>query len=149
MTPKSDTPKKLLGLDVGEVTIGIAISDALGITAQSLTTWKRQGWKADLRFLQQLIDEHGITEIVVGLPKRLDGSIGPEAKQILRFIERLRQTLHLPVHGWDERLTTLAAERALLEGNLRRDQRKKIIDKIAAQLILQGYLDRHRAEVSE
>lgn len=141
-------PKKLLGLDVGAVTIGVAISDNLGITAQGLMTYKRQGFKAELRFLQQLVTQYGITEIVVGLPKRLDGSLGPEAQRILRFIERLQKALSLPVHSWDERLTTLAAERVLLAGNLRRAQRKQVIDKVAAQLILQGYLDRQGVSAS-
>ncbi|RMF86038.1 MAG: Holliday junction resolvase RuvX [Nitrospinota bacterium] len=138
-------PAKLLGLDVGEATIGIAISDNLGITAQGLTTRKRRGLQADLRFLQQLVHEHNVAAIVVGLPRRLDGSLGPEAQRVLEFVSHLRQALSLPVYTWDERLTTRAAERILLEGNLRRAKRKQVIDKIAAQLILQGYLDRQRS----
>lgn len=135
---------RLMGLDVGEKTIGIAISDPLGITAQGLETLKRYSKKADLARLRDLVDEYGVEKIIVGLPLNMDGTIGPAASKIEQFSIELGKKLGVPVQTWDERLSTAAAERALLQADLSRGKRKKIIDKLAAVLILESYLRRQQ-----
>ena len=132
---------RILGLDLGDKTIGVAVSDALGYTAQGLKVIKRQNLANDLKELNKIIADYQIGKIVVGLPRNMDGSIGPQAKKVYRFIELLGAEFGLPIISVDERLTTKAAEAILLEGNLRRAKRKRVIDKIAASIILQGYLD--------
>lgn len=132
---------RLLGLDVGDRTIGVAISDELGWTAQGLTIIRRTDEESDIQQLIQLVQEYDIQEIVVGLPKNMDGTIGPRGEICKSFAEKLEGTLKLPVKMWDERLTTVAAERMLLEADTSRRKRKKVVDKIAASFILQGYLD--------
>jgi putative Holliday junction resolvase len=133
--------KKLLGLDIGERNIGIAISDGLGITAQPLTTIRRKNANSDIEAIKKIIEEHQAKEIVVGLPKNMDGSIGTQAQKAILFADKLRQCLDIRIILRDERLTTVIAEKTMLEGDLSRRKRKKRIDKIAAQLILQNYLD--------
>ncbi|NLC51048.1 MAG: Holliday junction resolvase RuvX [Firmicutes bacterium] len=133
-----------MGLDVGEKTIGIAISDPFGITAQGLETLKRYSKKADLARLRDLVDEYGVEKIIVGLPLNMDGTIGPAASKIEQFSIELGKKLGVPVQTWDERLSTAAAERALLQADLSRGKRKKIIDKLAAVLILESYLRRQQ-----
>ncbi len=132
---------RALGLDIGDVVIGISVSDGLGLTAQGLKTLKRKGIKSDFRHLKELVEEYDISEIVVGLPRNMDGKIGPQAEKVIGFVERLRSAIALPVVTWDERLTTVAAENVLIDANISRKKRKGIADKIASQLILQGYLD--------
>jgi putative Holliday junction resolvase len=132
---------RILGLDLGDKTIGVAVSDALGYTAQGLKVIRRQNLANDLKELNKIIADYQIGKIVVGLPRNMDGSIGPQAKKVYRFIELLREEFGLPIISLDERLTTKAAEAILLEGDLRRAKRKRVIDKIAASIILQGYLD--------
>ena len=132
---------RILGLDLGDKTIGVAVSDALGYTAQGLKVIRRQNLANDLKELNKIIADYQIGKIVVGLPRNMDGSIGPQAKKVYRFIELLREEFGLPIISLDERLTTKAAEAILLEGDLRRAKRKRVIDKIAASMILQGYLD--------
>jgi putative Holliday junction resolvase len=139
---------RLLGLDVGDKTIGIAVSDELGLTAQGLTVRARQAWAADVAYLRELVEHYGATGIVVGLPKNMDGSIGPQARKTLAFIARLRQACHVPVIEWDERLTTQQAERVLLAADTSRRRRKRLRDQLAAQLILQTYLEWHRRHAS-
>ncbi len=129
---------------MGDRTIGLALSDDLGLTAQGRPTLQRKGLRHDLEALSQLVSEEGVGEVVVGLPLRLDGRPGPQAEKVLAFVEALRTALGIPVATWDERLTTVAAERALLEGGVRRAQRKAVRDRVAAVLILQGYLERRR-----
>lgn len=134
---------KTLGLDVGTKTIGIAVSDALGWTAQGIKTLRREENQEDkdIAEIKQLIEEYDISKIVVGLPKNMNGSIGPSAVLCQEFAEQLRSHTGLPVAMWDERLTTKAAERMLVGADVSRKKRKKVIDKMAAVMILQGYLD--------
>ncbi|ADG82749.1 Holliday junction resolvase RuvX [Thermincola potens] len=132
---------RVLGLDVGTKRIGVAVSDPLRLTAQGLTVIKKG---EELTELPRIIEQMEVSEIVVGLPKNMDGSLGPKAQEILELTEKLRETLQLPVHTYDERLTTVAAERILLEADLSRAKRRQVVDKTAAVLILQGYLDSTR-----
>ena len=138
--------ERILGLDLGSKNIGIALSDPLKITSQGLTTLKRISRAKDLSQLRELVREHDVREVVVGLPLNMDGSLGPQAEKVTREAERLRSELGIPVILWDERLTTVEAERTLLQADVSRSKRKKVIDKLAAQIILQGYLDRLSAE---
>jgi putative holliday junction resolvase len=133
--------KRLLGLDVGDKTIGIAVSDELGLTAQGVMVRTRQGLAADVASLRELVEHYGAAGVVVGLPKNMDGSIGPQARKTLAFIARLRQACSVPVVEWDERLTTQQAERVLLAADASRRRRKQVRDQLAAQLILQTYLE--------
>ena len=135
---------RTMGLDIGTHTIGVAISDELGITAQGLKTLKRKTMEEDLREIDSMIHHFKIDKIVVGLPKNMNGTLGKQAAFILQWVEVLRHKTHLPVETWDERLSTVSANKALLEADLSRKKRKKVIDKVAAVLILQGYLDQMR-----
>ncbi len=130
-----------MGLDVGSKTVGVAVSDALGITAQGVTTVRRTGLKRDLAALEALAREHEVTRAVVGLPINMDGTEGPRAEASREFARALEQALGIPVELWDERLSTVAAERALLEADVSRAKRRQVIDQVAATLILQGWLD--------
>lgn len=134
--------KRLLGLDVGKKTIGIALSDPLGLTAQGIGVWKRQGAVRDLAHVKELCETYHVTRIVVGLPLRTDGSRGPEALEVEAFAQRLAKETGREVVVWDERFTTRIAERTLLEAGLSRSRRKEVVDMTAAVLILQGYLER-------
>ncbi|WP_078577197.1 Holliday junction resolvase RuvX [Salipaludibacillus agaradhaerens] len=135
---------KILGLDVGTKTIGVAVSDELGWTAQGVETIKREENDLDKAFerLEELIAEHHIAKIVVGLPKNMNGTIGPSGEACQQFAKELSQRTGLKVEMWDERLSTVAAERMLVSADVSRKKRKKVIDKMAAVMILQGYLDR-------
>ena len=132
---------KILGLDVGSKTIGVAVSDELGIIAQGVTTLKRKGLSHDITRLLKVIEEQKAGKIVVGLPKNMNGSLGPSAKMVLTLLDELEKSVDIPVIAWDERLSTVAAEKTLLEADMSRKKRKKVIDKVAALIILQGYLD--------
>ena len=132
---------RILSLDVGKKKVGIAISDALGITAQPLDTLIRKAKKADLARIEKVIHDMNVSKIIVGLPLNMDGTEGAMAKEIYSFVKELEKEIKIPVELWDERLTTMEAERLLLEADLSRKKRKKLDDKIAAQLILQSYLD--------
>lgn len=133
--------KRILGLDLGDKTIGIAVSDELGLTAQGVAVRQRTRLSEDLAYLQELLRQYHVCEVVVGLPKNMDGSLGPQAQKTLAFIERLRQACAVSVVAWDERLTTQQAERVLLAADASRRRRKQVRDKLAAQLILQTYLE--------
>lgn len=133
-----------MGLDVGERTLGVALSDELGLTAQGLTVIRRSDPAGDLDRIAALVERHEVGSVVVGLPLNMDGSIGPQAERVLAFAAVLRERLGLPVHTWDERWTTRAAERLLIEGDVSRRRRRQTVDKMAAAIILQGYLDRAR-----
>lgn len=135
---------RLLGLDVGEKTIGVAVSDPMGWTAQGVTVIRRTAIKEDLLVLGKLVIEYEVKKFVVGLPRRTDGSYGPETDKIYEFGSNLEREFSLPVEYWDERFSTIAAERVLLEGDVSRAKRRQVIDKVAATVILQGYLDRKR-----
>ncbi|HHP51199.1 MAG TPA: Holliday junction resolvase RuvX [Moorella mulderi] len=138
--------RRILGLDVGKNTIGVAISDPLGWRAQALTVIKRQNWEKDVEEIKKIVKAYNVTQIVVGLPRRTDGSYGEEAKEILEWGEKLSSSLNLPVVFFDERYTTKVAERVLLEADLSRARRRRTVDKVAAAVILQGYLDRSRRD---
>jgi putative holliday junction resolvase len=134
---------KVLGLDVGTKTIGVAVSDAFGWTAQGVKTIRRHesDVSQDFLALDELIKEYEISTLVVGLPKNMNGTIGPSGEFCKTFAEELHKRTNLPVKLWDERLTTVAAERMLVDADVSRKKRKKVIDKMAAVMILQGYLD--------
>ena len=133
---------RILGLDIGQKTIGVAISDPLGFTAQGITTIRRKKKEEDINEIINLCKEYAVETIVVGLPKNMNGSIGFAGEKIMEFVELLKNSIECKIELWDERLTTVAAHRAMLEADLSRGKRKKIVDKIAATYILQGYLDR-------
>ncbi len=132
---------KILGLDLGSKTIGVAISDDLVLTSQVLTSIKRTVPAKDLADILALVNEYQVQEIVVGLPINMDGTKGESARQAEAFIDQLRETVQIKITPWDERLSTVAAERILLEGDLSRKKRRKVIDRLSAAIILQGYLD--------
>lgn len=136
--------KRILALDVGEKRIGVAISDELGITAQGYPNIEVKLIKDAISQVKNLISSHSINKIVIGLPKNMDGSLGPKSQEVLRFADILREQTGLTVILWDERLTTKMAEQSMLEGDLSRAKRKRRIDMVAAQLILQSYLDSPR-----
>lgn len=132
---------RILGLDIGDKTIGVAVSDLLGFTAQGVTTIKRIGKEKDIQELKKICEEYKVETIVAGLPKNMNGTLGPQSEKVLKFCEVIKERIGLPIKMWDERLTTVAAHRAMLEADLSRAKRKKIVDKMAAMYILQGYLD--------
>lgn len=134
--------KRLLGLDVGDKTIGVAVSDPLGFTAQGVTTIRRNGIKKDLEELSAIIEKYNIKEVVVGLPKNMNNTIGPQGEKVLKFVEKLKDKLNVEVILQDERLTTVSAERALVNADVSRKKRKGVIDKVAATFILQSYLEK-------
>lgn len=133
---------RILGLDVGQKTIGVAISDPLGFTAQGITTIRREKKSKDIEEIKKICDEYKVETIVIGLPKNMNNSIGFAGEKIMEFSEMIKEEIDIKIEFWDERLTTVAAHRAMLEADLSRGKRKKIVDKIAATYILQGYLDR-------
>lgn len=132
---------RVLGLDIGDRTVGVAISDPLGYTAQGITTIRRKNIETDINKLLDICNEYNVDTIVAGLPKNMNGTIGPQSEKVLGFCDLIKEKISAPIIMWDERLTTVAAERIMLEGDLSRAKRKKIVDKIAATYILQGYLD--------
>ncbi|GAA0228421.1 Holliday junction resolvase RuvX [Metaclostridioides mangenotii] len=132
---------RIMGLDIGDKTIGVAVSDLMGLTAQGIKTVHRVGKKKDIEELKKIIAERQINKIVSGLPKNMNGDIGPQGEKVMKFCELLKEETGLEVDLWDERLSTVAAERSLLEGDVSRKKRKKVVDMLAAVIILQGYLD--------
>lgn len=130
-----------MGLDYGDKRIGVALSDSFGWTAQGAEVIERKKEGDYLERIRELVRVHEVGEIVVGLPKNMNGTIGPRGQICMEFAEELRQTLSMPVHLWDERLTTVAAERTLLEADVSRRKRKQVVDKMAAAILLQNYLD--------
>lgn len=130
-----------MGLDYGDKRIGVALSDAFGWTAQGAEVIERKKEGDYLERIRELVRVHEVDTIVVGLPKNMNGTIGPRGEICMAFAEELRQTLSMPVHLWDERLTTVAAERTLLEADVSRRKRKQVVDKMAAAILLQNYLD--------
>ena len=139
---------RVMGLDIGEKRIGVALSDPLGVIASALTVVERITDEAAIRQIIDLAQENEVERIVVGLPLSLDGSLGRQAQAVQSFVELLKKGTQLSVVTWDERLSTVAAERALLEMGMKRDKRKKRRDSLAASFILQGYLDRERNRIS-
>ena len=133
--------KRILGLDLGQKTIGVAISDPLGFTAQGLTTIRRSNKEKDIEDLRKICDDYKVETIVLGLPKNMNGTIGPSGELAMAFGKLLEEEFKIEIKFWDERLTTVAAHKAMLEADLSRNKRKKIVDKVASTYILQGYLD--------
>jgi putative Holliday junction resolvase len=133
---------RLLGVDVGSVRVGIALSDPLGITAQPLEVIERRKVDPFAR-IAQLVREHEVARIVVGQPIQLNGAEGLAVQAVATFVAELARRVETPIELWDERLTTAAAERAMIEGGARRAERRQKIDKVAAALLLQSYLDAH------
>lgn len=135
---------RVMGLDYGSKTVGVAISDPLGFTAQGIETIQRKEenkLRQTLARIEALVKEYEVNEIVLGFPKNMNNTIGDRAEKTLGFKEMLERRINIPVIMWDERLTTVEAERTLIESKVRREDRKKYVDKIAAVFILQGYLD--------
>ena len=135
---------RIMGLDYGSKTVGVAMSDPLGITAQAVETiWRKDENKLrkTCARIEELISEYEVERIVLGLPKHMNNDLGERAEKALAFGEMVKRRTGLEVVMWDERLTTVEAERTLIENNVRRENRKQYIDKIAAVFILQGYLD--------
>lgn len=134
--------ERILGLDIGDKYIGVAVSDLLQFTAQGLTTIIRESKEKDYKAIEDLINEYQIKKVVVGLPKNMNGTMGPQSEKVIKFAEKIKNKFKIELIYIDERLTTVSAERILIESEVRRENRKKVIDKIAASYILQTYLDR-------
>lgn len=134
---------RIMGLDVGSKTVGVAASDALGWTAQGIETVKidEANGEFGIERIAELVKEYAITEFVVGYPKNMNNTVGPRGEASENYKKLLEETFSLPVKLWDERLTTMAAERMLIDADVSRKKRKQVIDKMAAVMILQGYLD--------
>lgn len=138
--------RRILGLDIGERRIGVAVSDAEGRLATPLTTIAARPLEQAFRHLARLVEEYAVSEVVVGLPLTLRGEIGPQAQVVQQVAQQLKARLGLPVHLFDERLTTAAAEQTLRELGVKPEKRKQRVDQIAAALILQDFLDRRGAD---
>lgn len=136
--------ERYIGLDVGDRTIGVAISDPFLLTAQSLMTIKRKSKIEDIEIINDIIKEKKVSKIIVGLPKNMNNTIGPQAKKVKTFVKELRKHTDLDIEYVDERLTTVSATRVLIEQNVSRKKRKDVIDSVAATYILQTYLDMGR-----
>ena len=134
---------RIMGLDVGSKTVGVAISDAFGWTAQGIETVKidEAAGEFGIKRINELVKEHNVTEFDVGYPKNMNNTIGPRGEASENYKKLLEDTFGFPVKLWDERMTTMAAERMLIEADVSRKKRKQVIDKMAAVMILQGYLD--------
>jgi len=138
--PKCEA-RRILGIDMGTKRIGLAVSDPLGITAQGLEVWVRRGREADLNHLLEVARNYGVHRMVVGLPRHLNGQPGAAAPEIMEFAGVLGEALGVEIIFWDERLTTVAAERLLIQADVSRRRRRQVVDQLAAVLILQSYLD--------
>lgn len=136
--------ERYIGLDVGDRTIGVAISDPFLLTAQSLMTIKRKSKIEDIEIINDIIKEKEVSKIIVGLPKNMNNTIGPQAKKVKTFVKELRKHTDLDIEYVDERLTTISATGVLIEQNVSRKKRKDVIDSVAATYILQTYLDMGR-----
>jgi len=142
-------PLRYLGLDVGDRTLGVAVSDESATLATGFATIRRVGPRKDVKAVAGLVREHEVGEIVVGLPRRLDGSVGIQAQKVLDFMDDLRAGVGVPVVAWDERFTSVIAQKALVEGDVSRRDRKAVVDKVSAILILQNYLDYRKLAEAE
>ncbi len=132
---------RIMGLDVGDKSIGVAVSDNLGLTAHGMNTISRNGC---MDALKKIVEEYEVESIVVGLPKMLNGTLGIQGEKVIQFADELKATIPLPVSLWDERLSTVSAEKALLEADMPRNKRKRLRDMVSAIVILQNYLDSRR-----
>ncbi|MGC8906932.1 MAG: Holliday junction resolvase RuvX [Desulfomonilaceae bacterium] len=132
---------RILALDIGSKRIGIAVSDELGLTAQGLESHTCSDLGSDLAYIVALAQRYEAQEIVVGMPYNMNGTEGPQVEKVRAIVSQMHELTHIPIKEWDERLSTAAAERTLLEANMSRGKRRKVVDKLAAVIILQGYLD--------
>ena len=139
--------ERLMGLDVGDKTIGVALSDLLMITAQGLTTIKRTNLKSDIQELRKIIDEYKVTKIIVGMPKMMNGTIGIQGEKVISFTDKMKEKIDLPIDFQDERLTTALSEKILISADVKRNKRKEVIDKLAAAQILSTYMERAKRMV--
>ena len=146
MNATGPAKRRVLGLDVGSRRIGIAVSDPLGITAQGLETLQRQNKRVDFEKLEKLARDYAIAEVVVGFPLRMSGAEGVQAEKMHRFADELRERLQIPVHLWDERLTSAEANRLLRETDMSIQRRAQVVDQMAAVLILQSWMERQNAD---
>ena len=137
---------RILGLDIGDVRIGVAISDELEITAQKLQVIQRKYIEKDTDIIKEIIESNDIDTVIVGLPKMLNGTIGIQAQKVIDFTNILKSKITAPFIFWDERLTTSEVSKMLINANVRRSKRREVADILSAQLILQGYLDRKRIQ---
>lgn len=135
---------RIMGLDVGSKTVGVAVSDALGFTAQPVTVVRRRSLAADLQALREIAVQYEAVKLVVGLPRNMNGTYGSSAEMVQEFAAQAGEALGLPVDFWDERLTTAMADQALIQADVSRRNRRQVVDKIAAVIILQSYMDRRR-----
>ncbi len=143
----SSLPSRILSLDVGSKTIGLAVSDPLGLTAQGLETIRRKNKRTDFEQLRQVIARYEVREIVVGYPLHMSGDASPQSRRVSEFAEEVRQRFNLPVHLWDERLTSTQANRVLRESEMSIRRRAEVVDRLAAVLILQSFLESQRSSV--
>jgi putative Holliday junction resolvase len=143
--PTPNQPSRILALDFGSKTIGLAVSDELGLTAQGLPTLRRSNKQSDLHHLRRVIRQFGVSELVMGLPLRMSGSEGAQAEKVQAFAEELRRKFKLPVQLFDERLTSVQANRVLRETEMSIQRRAEVVDQLAAVLILQSFLECRKA----
>ena len=132
---------RLLGLDIGDKRIGVSVSDELGITAQGRENIYRESDEQAIKEICKLVNQLHVEEVIVGMPKNMNGTLGPQAEKIMKFSKALGSSARIPIKHWDERLTTVIAQRSLTALNVKGRKKKKKVDRIASQLILQGYLD--------
>ena len=142
--PAAPDEVRILALDVGRKRIGLAVSDPLGLTAQGLMVLERRDWDQDLDRLLKIARPYQVQEVLVGLPRHLNGRLGEQAEEILALAQALGEALQAKVVTWDERLSTVEAERLLIEADMSRRRRRRVVDQVAATLILQAYLDRRQ-----
>jgi putative Holliday junction resolvase len=143
----NDGKMRILALDIGTKNIGVALSDESGIIAQGKEVIRRKSDAYAIARVKDILEGFDVKEIIVGLPINMDGTKGKRAKDSIGFAENLEQNVHIPVKFWDERLSTKEAEDIMIRADITRNKRKKIVDKLAAQIILQGYLDSQRSEI--
>ena len=136
--------ERILALDVGSKTIGLAVSDPLGITAQGLPTIRRKNRRTDFALLDKVVEQYKVKQFVVGYPLRMTGAIGTQSEKMAAFAEQLRERYKLPVHLWDERLTTAEAQRVLRDSEMSTKRRGQVVDQLAAVLILQSFMESRR-----
>lgn len=141
LEPLKNNKNRLMGLDVGTKTIGLALSDITWTIATPLQTLERKKFQQDVQVLEALINKHQVSGLILGFPKNMDGSEGPRCQSIKQFSHNLLTKLNIPIGLWDERLSTVAVTRALLEADMSRKRRQEVVDKMAASYILQGVLD--------
>ena len=132
---------RLLGLDIGDKRIGVSVSDELGITAQGLENIYRESDDQAIKEICNLVNQLHVEEVIVGMPKNMNGTLGPQAEKVMKFSQALASSIRIPIKHWDERLTTVIAQKSLTALNVKGRKKKKKVDRIASQLILQGYMD--------